>query len=96
MPRKLDAPIIMATALTASLPGQNHDPLNHKDGLSIQNMLPNEDVFAPSGEPADITPFQKMLSATTGSLITGLTSMQNTLCPVRCTGTRLTAGSDTT
>lgn len=26
-------------------------------------------------EPIEITPFQKMLSATTGSLLTGLTSM---------------------
>lgn len=51
-----------------------------KDEVSMRNLLPMEDHPSDDGEPADITPFQKMLSATTGSLLTGLTSM---LCPNR-------------
>lgn len=37
-------------------------------------MLPNKDDMGENGV-AEITPFQKMLSATSGSLLTGLTSM---------------------
>lgn len=36
-----------------------------------------EDDISGRGEPVDITPFQKMVSATTGSLLTGLTSMSH-------------------
>lgn len=41
----------------------------------MRKILPTEEDLGDGGEPADITPFQKMLSATTGSLLTGLTSM---------------------
>lgn len=67
----------MATAFN-SPPGQNHDRFDSKDELSIRNMLPTQEDLDGSNDPADITPVQKMLSATTGSLITGLTSMQHT------------------
>lgn len=40
----------------------------------MHNMLPTEEDLSGDSNPADITPFQKMLSATTGSLLTGLTS----------------------
>lgn len=91
---KPDAPT-MATALTDSLPGQNHERLDPKDELRIRNRIPAEEDVAGGGEPADITPFQKMLSATTGSLITGLTSMQLILWTY-ARNNRLIAGSDTT
>lgn len=73
---KVDAPN-MATVLTSSPTGQNHDRLNRKDELRIPSTIPAGEDVAGGGEPADITPFQKMLSATTGSLITGLTSMHS-------------------
>lgn len=41
----------------------------------MRTMLPAEDHPGDGSEPTDITAFQKMLSATTGSLLTGLTSM---------------------
>ena len=64
----------MATALHNGPHGQNHDRFGRDDDLSMQNVLPNKDYLPEKGF-ADITPFQKMLSATTGSLLTGLTSM---------------------
>lgn len=68
----------MATALANSPHGQQHDGLDPKDKLSMRNMLSNGED-ASRGDPPDITPFQKMLSATTGSLLTGLTSKQSFL-----------------
>lgn len=69
----------MAAAIASSPPGQNHDRFDRKDELSIRSMLSTQEGADSSGDLADITPFQKMLSATTGSLITGLTSMQHTI-----------------
>ncbi|ROW07826.1 hypothetical protein VMCG_03565 [Cytospora schulzeri] len=63
----------MATALHNGPHGQNHDRFDRSnDELSMRNILPNEDDRGENGF-ADITPFQKMLSATSGSLLTGLT-----------------------
>lgn len=63
----------MAAVLTASPRGQNHDPLDPRDESSVPSLLMDDSVDG-RGEPVDITPFQKMVSATTGSLLTGLTS----------------------
>lgn len=67
----------MATVLQSSPPGQGHDRFDHAHNLDLRNVLPpkQDDVDGSSGTIPDITPFQKMLSATTGSLLTGLTSM---------------------
>ncbi|KUI70328.1 Mitochondrial carrier protein MTM1 [Cytospora mali] len=62
----------MTTALHNGPHGQNHDRFDRPDDLSMRDMLPNEDDRGANGF-ADITPFQKMLSATSGSLLTGLT-----------------------
>ena len=66
----------MATVLQSSPPGQDHDRLDHANELDLRNVLPprQDGVDSSSGTIPDITPFQKMLSATTGSLLTGLTS----------------------
>lgn len=65
----------MATVLQSSPPGQGHDRFDHAHNLDLRNVLPpkQDDVDGSSGTIPDITPFQKMLSATTGSLLTGLT-----------------------
>lgn len=86
----------MAVALATTPSGHAHERFDHKDELSIRSVLPTkEDVDGHgSGDPADITPFQKMLSATTGSLITGLTSKATHL-PAHAGTTQLIAGSDT-
>lgn len=69
----------MATVLQSSPPGQDHDRFDHTNELALRNVLPppKQDGVGGGGGGAipDITPFQKMLSATTGSLLTGLTSM---------------------
>lgn len=67
----------MATVLQSSPPGQNHDRFDRTGELGLRNVLPprQDGVDGGSGTIPDITPFQKMLSATTGSLLTGLTSM---------------------
>lgn len=75
MPTKLDAPI-MATTSTNSSSEVDHAHLERKNELHNPNVIPPLEDVAESSDMADITPFQKMLSATTGSLITGLTSMQ--------------------
>lgn len=64
----------MATDLQSSPPGQNHDRFDHTNELGLRNVLPprQDGVDGSSGTIPDITPFQKMLSATTGSLLTGL------------------------
>lgn len=51
--------------------GQNHDRLAHDGSLSLQAMLPTKDE---GGGPdhVEITAVQKMLSATSGSFLTGL------------------------
>jgi len=66
----------MATVLQSSPPGQNHDRFDHTNELGLRDVLPprQDGVDGSSGTIPDITPFQKMLSATTGSLLTGLTS----------------------
>lgn len=66
----------MATTSHTSPHGQNHDRFGHDDDeLSMRNMLPTIEEYNGENSIADITPFQKMLSATTGSLLTSLTSM---------------------
>lgn len=68
----------MATVLQSSPPGQDHDRFDHTNELALRNVLPppkQDGVGGGGGAIPDITPFQKMLSATTGSLLTGLTSM---------------------
>lgn len=67
----------MATVLQSSPPGQDHDRFEHTNQLGLHNVLPpkQDGADGSSSTIPDITPFQKMLSATTGSLITGLTSM---------------------
>lgn len=66
----------MATVLQSSPPGQDHDRFDHTNELGLRNVLPpkQDSVDGSGGAIPDITPFQKMLSATTGSLLTGLTS----------------------
>lgn len=49
--------------------GQNHDRLD--GAMANVAPAPRDDV---SGEPVGITPVQKMLSATSGSLLTALLS----------------------
>lgn len=51
--------------------GQNHDRLAHDDSLSLQDMLPTKDDGG-GRDHVEITAGQKMLSATSGSLLTGL------------------------
>ncbi|KAG6368079.1 hypothetical protein INS49_002279 [Diaporthe citri] len=65
----------MATVLQSSPPGQGHDRFDHTNNLDLRKVLPpkQDGVDGSSGTIPDITPFQKMLSATTGSLLTGLT-----------------------
>ncbi|KAL1864354.1 Carrier protein, mitochondrial [Diaporthe australafricana] len=64
----------MTTILQVSPPGQDHDRFDHTNELGLRNVLPHkqDDMDGSSGTTPDITPFQKMLSATTGSLLTGL------------------------
>ncbi|ROW14748.1 hypothetical protein VPNG_03665 [Cytospora leucostoma] len=64
----------MATTSHNSPHGQNHDRFDHDDDeLSMRNMLPTREEYNGENSIADITPFQRMLSATTGSLLTALT-----------------------
>lgn len=74
----------MATVLQSSPPGQDHDRLDHTNELGLRNVLPpkQDGVDGGGGAIPDITPFQKMLSATTGSLLTGLTSMCSSPTPL--------------
>lgn len=66
----------MSAPLTNGPPGQNHDRFGlSRDDSSTRKMLAAEEEPNVGSELTDITPFQKMLSATTGSLLTGLTSM---------------------
>lgn len=60
------------TSFAHTADGQNHDRLAHDDSLSLPSMLPTEGDMAGTNDPLEITAFQKMLSATTGSLLTGL------------------------
>lgn len=87
----------MATVLQSSPPGQNHDRFVHTDELGLRDVLPprQDGVDGSSGTIPDITPFQKMLSATTGSLLTGLTSMHRISHHLVPADTRLIADSDT-
>lgn len=67
----------MTTVFQSSPPGQDHDRFDATNESSPRNVLPpkQDSMDSSSGTVSDITPFQKMLSATTGSLLTGLTSM---------------------
>lgn len=77
----------MPPTLTNSPPGQNFDRFDHSKGeSSMRKMLAAEEDLISGPELADITPFQKMLSATTGSLLTGLTSMPPTFLTPSSTG----------
>lgn len=69
----------MTTLLADGLHGQQHSMFAGQDDVGMRNMLVARDSLSDGGEPADITPFQKMLSATTGSLLTGLTSTLSTI-----------------
>lgn len=71
----------MTTAFASSPHGQNHDRIHDKNDLTIP-LLPTEDDMSGHADPAEITTIQKMLSATTGSLLTGLTSMYYHSIPV--------------
>lgn len=73
----------MATVLQSSPPGQDHDRFDHTNETGLRDVLPpkQDGVDGTSGTIPDITPFQKMLSATTGSLLTGLSSMCWVLAP---------------
>lgn len=51
--------------------GQNHERFVPDDSLNIPSILPDDG----DREPVEITAFQKMLSATTGSLLTGILGM---------------------
>lgn len=64
----------MTTAISVNPQGQNHDRLDSINNSSMPSISMEDDLNGLS-EPMDITPFQKMVSATTGSLLTGLTSM---------------------
>lgn len=64
----------MTTAISVKPQGQNHDRLDSINNSSMPSISMEDDLNGLS-EPMDITPFQKMVSATTGSLLTGLTSM---------------------
>lgn len=59
--------------------GQNHDRLSttHDDSLALPDMLPAGDDGGSSRAPVEITAVQKMLSATSGSLLTGLLGMSS-------------------
>lgn len=58
-------------AQTTTTSGQDHDRIGHHDDTPISaDGLPAGDVNIP--DPVEITPIQKMLSATSGSLLTGL------------------------
>ncbi|KAJ9131999.1 Solute carrier family 25 member 40 [Pleurostoma richardsiae] len=59
----------MAT-LARTSGGQDHERISPDDSFSLPNMLPTD--HEGDSEPIEITAFQKMLSATTGSLLTGL------------------------
>lgn len=50
--------------------GQDHDRITHDDPPTAVPIHPTGD--APIPDPVEITPVQKMLSATSGSLLTGL------------------------
>lgn len=78
----------MATVLQSSPPGQGHDRFDHTSNLDLRNVLPPKQngVDGSSGTIPDITPFQKMLSATTGSLLTGLTSTCLAFAPLARSG----------
>lgn len=73
----------MTTVLQSSPPGQDHDRFDHTNEIGLRDVLPpkQDGVDGTSGTIPDITPFQKMLSATTGSLLTGLSSMYWVLAP---------------
>lgn len=68
----------MTTAIATSPTGQDHDRLDLRDTSSIPSIS-MEDGLNGHGGHMDITPFQKMISATTGSLLTGLTSTLNNI-----------------
>lgn len=74
----------MTTVLQTSPPGQDHDRFDHTNELGLRNVLPHkqDEMDGSSGTIPDITPFQKMLSATTGSLLTGLSSMCSVFAPL--------------
>ncbi|KAH8899446.1 mitochondrial carrier [Thozetella sp. PMI_491] len=52
--------------------GQDHDRFAPDRALSLPNTIPTPMDGGPGDEPMEITAVQKMLSATTGSLLTGL------------------------
>lgn len=65
----------MAAAVASSTAsGQDHDRFGGSDSLHSHTMVSTKPDLDVGSVDADITPFQKMLSATTGSLLTGLTS----------------------
>lgn len=64
-------------AHTHAAAGQDHDRFAHDESLSLPSMLPTEGDMDGTSDPLEITAFQKMLSATTGSLLTGLLGMKN-------------------
>lgn len=63
--------------------GDRRHNLAHDDSVAIRNVTPSDAGPAGSG-PVEITAVQKMLSATTGSFLTGFLSMTSILfytCP---------------
>jgi len=63
------------TSLTrdSRAPGQNHDRISHDAPLPLPNVLP--ETGGGAGDLVETTAFQKMLSATSGSLLTTLLGM---------------------
>ncbi|OIW26172.1 mitochondrial carrier [Coniochaeta ligniaria NRRL 30616] len=60
----------MAPLAQAPTSGQDHDRITHDDPPTAVPVHPTGDPNMP--DPVEITPIQKMLSATSGSLLTGL------------------------
>ncbi len=65
------------TSIAQALGGQNHDRFSHDASPSPPSMAAS--TTGEGGDPVEITMVQKMLSATSGSLLTGLLGKQPTL-----------------
>lgn len=68
--RKDDVAMTLPAQQTAALSGQDHDRIARDDAPSAVSALPAGPPNMP--DSVEITPVQKMLSATSGSLLTGL------------------------
>ena len=64
--------IITMSTRTSPVDGQSHDRLAGDASLLLPNTIPVPMDDGPSDEITELTTGQKMLSATSGSLLTGL------------------------